>query len=57
MYESLGELEYAAMVMELYGQGDVMPLFGRVVAATTQALAIAAATVSASPPTEERSRR
>ncbi len=40
VYESLGELEYAAMVMELYGQGDVMPSFGRAVAATTQALAI-----------------
>jgi serine/threonine-protein kinase len=40
VYESLGELEYAAMVMELYGQGDVIPPFDRAVAATTHALAI-----------------
>jgi eukaryotic-like serine/threonine-protein kinase len=40
VYESLGELEYAAMVMELYGQGDVIPPFDRAVAATTRALAI-----------------
>jgi eukaryotic-like serine/threonine-protein kinase len=38
--ESLGELEYAAQVMELYGAGDVMPPFTRGVAATTRALAI-----------------
>jgi eukaryotic-like serine/threonine-protein kinase len=38
--ESLGELEYAAMVMELYGQGDVMPPFDRAVAATAHTLAI-----------------
>jgi eukaryotic-like serine/threonine-protein kinase len=40
VYESLGELEYAAMVMELYGQGDVKPAFDRGIAATAQALAI-----------------
>jgi serine/threonine-protein kinase len=40
VYESLGELEYAAMVLELYGQGDVMPPFDRAIAATTRALAI-----------------
>jgi eukaryotic-like serine/threonine-protein kinase len=40
VYESLGELEYAAMVMELYGQGDVVPPFDRAVAATAHALAI-----------------
>jgi serine/threonine-protein kinase len=40
VYESLGELEYAAMVLELYGQGDVMPPFDRAIAATTRAIAI-----------------
>jgi tetratricopeptide (TPR) repeat protein/predicted Ser/Thr protein kinase len=40
LYVALGELEYAAMVMELYGQGDVTSAFGRAVAATTHALAI-----------------
>jgi len=40
VYESLGELEYAAMVMELYAEGDVRTAFNRVVAATTRALAI-----------------
>jgi predicted Ser/Thr protein kinase len=38
--ESLGDLEYAAMVMELYGAGDVVPPFERAVAAATRALAI-----------------
>ncbi|HEX4420959.1 MAG TPA: protein kinase [Kofleriaceae bacterium] len=38
--ESLGELEYAAMVMELYGRGEVTPPFDRTLAATTRALAI-----------------
>jgi predicted Ser/Thr protein kinase len=40
VYESLGELEYAAMVMELYSEGDVQRSFDRVVAATAHALAI-----------------
>jgi eukaryotic-like serine/threonine-protein kinase len=40
VYEALGELEYAAMVMELYGEGDVVPSFGRAVAAAAHALAI-----------------
>jgi len=40
VYESLGELEYAAMVMELYGEGDLLPPFDRTVAATTHTLAI-----------------
>lgn len=41
VYESMGELEYAAMVMELYGHGDVTPPFERALAATAHALAIA----------------
>jgi eukaryotic-like serine/threonine-protein kinase len=40
VYESLGELEYANLVMELYGQGDVVAAFDRVIAATSRALAI-----------------
>jgi len=40
VYESLGELEYAEQVMELYGAGSVLPAFTRAVAATTHALAI-----------------
>jgi serine/threonine-protein kinase len=38
VYKSLGELEYAAMAMELYGRGDTMPPFNRALAATAQAL-------------------
>jgi serine/threonine-protein kinase len=40
VYESLGELEYAAMQMELHGEGDVLPPFHGAVAATTHTLAI-----------------
>ena len=40
VYESLGKLEYVAMVLELYGQGDVAPLFDRAVAATAHALEV-----------------
>jgi eukaryotic-like serine/threonine-protein kinase len=40
IHESLGELEYADMVMELYGGGDVGPAFDRVIAATARALAL-----------------
>jgi serine/threonine-protein kinase len=39
VYTSLANLEYAAMVMELYGEGDVMPPFNRAIAATARALA------------------
>ncbi|HWU89888.1 MAG TPA: hypothetical protein VN253_21650, partial [Kofleriaceae bacterium] len=38
---SRGELEYAAMVMELYGRGDVGPPFQRGIEAAGRALAIA----------------
>jgi len=40
VYASLAELEYAALVMELYGAGDVLPPFNRAVAATTHTLAL-----------------
>jgi len=40
VYRSLGELEYLAMVMELYGEGEVAPPYQRLVAATERALAI-----------------
>jgi eukaryotic-like serine/threonine-protein kinase len=40
VYASLGELEYAALVMELYGAGSVLPPFDRAVAAARHALAI-----------------
>jgi serine/threonine-protein kinase len=39
VHEALGELEYAALRMELYGQGDVKPPFERGEAATRRALA------------------
>jgi serine/threonine-protein kinase len=38
VHEALGELEYAAMLMELYGQGDVKPHFERGEEATKKAL-------------------
>jgi serine/threonine-protein kinase len=38
VHEALGELEYAAMRMELYGQGDVKPRFERGEEATRRAL-------------------
>ena len=38
VHEALGELEYAAMLMELYGQGDVMPLFEHATRAVSRAL-------------------
>lgn len=38
VHRALGELEYAAMVMQLYGGGDVAPAFERGVAATGRAL-------------------
>ncbi len=41
VYDSLADLEHAAMVMELYGHGDVMPPATRALDATAQALAIA----------------
>ncbi|HEX7837692.1 MAG TPA: protein kinase [Kofleriaceae bacterium] len=41
VYTSLGNLEYAALGMELYGHGDVMPPSGRALAATGHALAVA----------------
>lgn len=40
VYEAMGELEYGALVMELYGQGDVSPPFTRGVEATGRALAV-----------------
>ncbi|HWO20646.1 MAG TPA: protein kinase [Kofleriaceae bacterium] len=40
VYESLGELEHEGLVMELYGEGGVMPPFERALAATQRALAI-----------------
>jgi serine/threonine-protein kinase len=40
VYKSLGDLEYAVMVLELYGHGDVMPSLNRALAATAQALAV-----------------
>jgi predicted Ser/Thr protein kinase len=40
VYTSLGDLEYAALGMELYGHGDVMPPCNRALAATAHALAI-----------------
>ena len=39
VHEALGELEYAAMRMELYGQGDVKPPFERGEEAARRALA------------------
>ena len=39
VHEALGELEYAAMMMEMYGQGEVEAPFTRGVAATARALA------------------
>jgi eukaryotic-like serine/threonine-protein kinase len=41
VYEALGELEHAAIEMELYGQDDMTPAFERALAATSHALAIA----------------
>jgi tetratricopeptide (TPR) repeat protein/predicted Ser/Thr protein kinase len=38
VYEALAELEYTALVMELYGQGDVQPPFQRGVEAVALAL-------------------
>ena len=40
IYESLGGLEYASLVMELYGSGDVTPVFNRVIAATESVLSM-----------------
>jgi serine/threonine-protein kinase len=40
IYESLGELEHTAQLMELYSGGDVAPPFQRSTAATARALAI-----------------
>jgi serine/threonine-protein kinase len=40
IHEELGELEYEAMVMELYGGGDLAPAFARGVEATSRALAV-----------------
>jgi len=40
VYEALADLEHAAMTMELYGHGDVMPPASRALEATAQALAI-----------------
>src|SRR6185437_17069409 len=39
-HEALGELEYAELVMELYGRGDVEPDFERGAAAAGRALAV-----------------
>ncbi|HEY0476136.1 MAG TPA: protein kinase [Kofleriaceae bacterium] len=39
VYTSLGDLEYEAMAMELYGHGDAMPPCDRALAATANALA------------------
>jgi eukaryotic-like serine/threonine-protein kinase len=38
IYESLGEFEHTAMVMELYGRGDVTPVATRALDAAAQAL-------------------
>ena len=40
IYKSVGELEHAAMAMELYGKGDVVPAFDHAMSATGAALAI-----------------
>lgn len=39
VWESAGALEYQAMVLELYGEGDVDPPYSRGIAATSRALA------------------
>lgn len=41
VHEALGELEYAEMLMELYGQGKVEPLFERGIASVARALVAA----------------
>jgi serine/threonine-protein kinase len=40
LYEALGELEEAAMITEMYGEGDVDPSFARGMEAANRALAI-----------------
>jgi len=40
VHAARGELEYAAMVMELYGQGEVMPPFSRGMEAASRALMV-----------------
>ncbi|MCP3163962.1 serine/threonine-protein kinase [Myxococcus qinghaiensis] len=41
LHRALGELEYAVLLMELYGQGDVRPAYERGLAAVSRALATA----------------
>jgi serine/threonine-protein kinase len=40
VHEALGELEYSALVAELYGRAEIMPPFDRGIAAADRALAI-----------------
>jgi serine/threonine-protein kinase len=40
VYASLAELEYAGMLLELYGAGDVTPSFERVIAAAGRAITV-----------------
>ena len=40
VYEALGELEYAELLMELYSKGDVEPCFARGAGAVARALAV-----------------
>jgi serine/threonine-protein kinase len=40
VYEALGELEYAELLMELYSKGDVAPCFERGASAVARALAV-----------------
>ena len=40
IYVALGELEYASMIVELYGSGEIMPRFEIALAAANQALAV-----------------
>ncbi len=40
VYEALGELEYAELLMELYGKGDVEPAYARGAAAVARAVAV-----------------
>ncbi|MFY2557502.1 protein kinase domain-containing protein [Corallococcus terminator] len=41
LHRALGELEYAVLLMELYGQGDVRPAYERGLAAVSRALVVA----------------